>query len=1183
MNCTLFPRFRLSWLAVALLALAIPSVGWCSSGAALLLPANYSTGIAGNATFEWTSVEGAEKYYLYVGTSAGSKDVVNSGEITTTGYSGAVLPGGVALYARLWTFVEGRWQYADSTFTTSSLAYLSTPAVGTTNIDPRVAFSWSSVVGVDKYYLYVGTSIGAKDVVDSGEMTSTSYGRVTLPGGVTLYARLWTRANGRWLFTDSSFSTREVVYLTSPADGATNVDTITTLRWSKLSGAQAYFLYVGTTVGGKDVVSTGELAATEFSASSLPAARSLYARIWVKVDGKWTYRDSQFSTSTLVRFTNVRDGQDKLDLAVPLQWAALPDGAIYTVYAGSSPGAYDLLRSGELTTTSWSVRSLPGGRLIYFRLWSKWNGAWRYVDVSATTLPRALLLQPVAGSMTFDPSKPFTWSVVDEVEAYYLYVGSSPGASDLVNSGTTLQTSSAITSLPAGKSVYARLWTRAGAAWRYEDTAFTTRQVAWPFVSRDSKGTTPVDGTITWHPVEGADRYYVYIGRAAGTKDLVNSGELTTNQLSYSNLPGDATLYVRLWTRAGGQWRYVDATIRTQPVVSLTNLTASATDVPTQGFVLQWDSVTNATAYYVYVGSSRGAKDIADSNSLSSGVTSYALPELSPAVSIYIRVFAQVEGVWYWRDVAVSTEARSRLTYPANGAADIDLLELKLTWYPVPLASEYSLAIGSAPGKADLVALTGLTAATVALPDLPGGVPLYVRLGTRVGQSWLYADSSFVGQPVPLFTYPRRYQIGVDRFRAFEWTAVGNAEAYRLTVGTTAGGTDILDTGPISDRSAPVPNLPSTGTVFARIAALVHGAWANFDIAVRMDDALLSPTIVMPSGSYSTVDPRQPLSWIADPVATEFRVSVGTANGLSDVLLVESTRTAFRLVDDLPRGIPLYVEVAARYADGRSVSASTIIVIAAGLISFDERFAVAKRVAAEVRGMADANNMVRAVGNLRDVIRREGKVVANCASYTAALIAAMNDANTGLEARSTTACLNPNTFDCHTLVEVLDPARGIWVVLDPTFGLIIKRTSDGSLATIHDLSMAVRGSRWGDITYEFLTSLGGFYVRNYYLDYPLLFVNVYLPNSQAFIDTPPTTILDYYSYVGSASTEGYDMYAIKCADGASVATILSDGARRTYTCSRLFALTPIFGASSVSLIAGDQPTSGIWRVRRFVF
>src|SRR5205814_9537635 len=71
----------------------------------------------GGQAFAWTTVPNAQAYYLYVGTTQGANNLVNTGEIQTTSYSATTLPTNTLLYPRLWTKVDGVWRYVDRTIT----------------------------------------------------------------------------------------------------------------------------------------------------------------------------------------------------------------------------------------------------------------------------------------------------------------------------------------------------------------------------------------------------------------------------------------------------------------------------------------------------------------------------------------------------------------------------------------------------------------------------------------------------------------------------------------------------------------------------------------------------------------------------------------------------------------------------------------------------------------------------------------------------------------------------------------------------------------------------------------------------------------------------------------------------------------------------------------------------------
>jgi hypothetical protein len=94
-----------------------PSPAPVSAPATLKSPAAGSTLPGSTATFTWNAGSGAQEYWVYVGTSRGSSNLYNRqvGTALSTTVSG--LPrNGQTLYMRLWTRINGAWQYNDYTF-----------------------------------------------------------------------------------------------------------------------------------------------------------------------------------------------------------------------------------------------------------------------------------------------------------------------------------------------------------------------------------------------------------------------------------------------------------------------------------------------------------------------------------------------------------------------------------------------------------------------------------------------------------------------------------------------------------------------------------------------------------------------------------------------------------------------------------------------------------------------------------------------------------------------------------------------------------------------------------------------------------------------------------------------------------------------------------------------------------
>jgi hypothetical protein len=170
--------------------------------------------------------------------------------------------------------------------------------------------------------------------------------------------------------------------MTYPPDRATDVDLSIPIQWTAVLNVQAYYLYVGSARGAKDIVDSGEIVQTSYRVRNLPFG-TVYARLWARVAGVWRYTDSSFSARPLVAtLIYPLNGATDVDLSTSLYWTAFPNVQAYYLYVGSTPGARDLVDTGEMATTSYRVSSLPHGQPVYARLWTKVGGAWRYADTT---------------------------------------------------------------------------------------------------------------------------------------------------------------------------------------------------------------------------------------------------------------------------------------------------------------------------------------------------------------------------------------------------------------------------------------------------------------------------------------------------------------------------------------------------------------------------------------------------------------------------------------------------------------------------------------------------------------------------------------------------------------------------------------------------------------------------------
>jgi hypothetical protein len=168
-----------------------------------------------------------------------------------------------------------------------------------------------------------------------------------------------------------------------------------------------------------------------------------------------------------------------------------------------------------------------------------------------------------------DTAQPFTWVAVGGASEYCLTVGSAKGADDLVNSGPLPagQTSYQVPSLPAGQSLWARVYCSVDGHWSHADVTFTAapNQAALTFPGDGQTGVGS-ERPFSWSKVPWAINYWLTVGTAEGGSDLLNTGPLPASQSDFSALPpfpSGATLYARLLTNDGSNWTYADAVFTT--------------------------------------------------------------------------------------------------------------------------------------------------------------------------------------------------------------------------------------------------------------------------------------------------------------------------------------------------------------------------------------------------------------------------------------------------------------------------------------------------------------------------------------------------------------------------------------------------------------------------------------------
>ena len=285
----------------------------CRSGGVDRSHAGAGTLLTGSsASFTWSAGVDVTLYEFRLGTTGpGSSNVYNSAGATTTALSSGLVSNiptnDAKLYARLYSRINGAWQYNDYTYTefgTPVPAALTAPTAGSTLTGSSATFTWSAGVDVTLYEFRLGTTgPGSSDVYNSAEANTTALtsGLVSnIPANAaTLYARLYSRINGAWQYNDytyTEFGTPAPAVLLTPTPGSTLTGSSATFTWSAGVDVTLYEFRLGTTgPGSSNVYNSAEATTSALSSglvSNIPTnGVKLYARLYSRINGAWQHSD----------------------------------------------------------------------------------------------------------------------------------------------------------------------------------------------------------------------------------------------------------------------------------------------------------------------------------------------------------------------------------------------------------------------------------------------------------------------------------------------------------------------------------------------------------------------------------------------------------------------------------------------------------------------------------------------------------------------------------------------------------------------------------------------------------------------------------------------------------------------------------------------------------------------------
>ncbi|QWX83192.1 BspA family leucine-rich repeat surface protein [Cellulophaga sp. HaHaR_3_176] len=452
----------------------------------------------------------------------------------------------------------------------------------------------------------------------------------------------------------------------------------------------------------------------------------------------------------------------------------------------------------------------------------------------------------------------------------------------------------------------------------------------------------PVNTNITWDAALFAQGYRLTVGTSSGGNDIVDNATIT-NETSYefaADFNTGDTVFVTIipfndegdaigpcteesFTISNTAATIPECTILTAPLHGATDV-AVTTD-------LSWNPISNADAFKITVGTSSGANDILDAEDVGNVNTFDFTSDLPEDSDIFVTIVPYndegdaascTEEIFHTEIIPVPPTC-TNLTTPINRATDVPI-DTQLSWAAVTNATGYLVVVGTTSGGIEVVNNADVIGATTY--DIPGDLQEsrlhYVTIipyndeGDATGcieETFTTGDSTsppscgILSAPVDGAT-----QVALDT--NLSWNGSDSADGYRLTVGTTSGGSDIFtdDLGDVTTYDL-ASDLPENETIFVSIIAYnINGSSSGcaeytFETAGPPE----CTTLISPSNNDNDIAVDTSIEWNAVANADGYKVTVigsnSTANNMTDFEVTSGT--TFDFANDFIQGETVTVTI----------------------------------------------------------------------------------------------------------------------------------------------------------------------------------------------------------------------------------------------------------------------------------
>ncbi|CAM1351319.1 BspA family leucine-rich repeat surface protein [Tenacibaculum insulae] len=977
------------------------------SCAVLNSPSDGATDVSVSTNLSWSSIATSTGYKVSIGTSSGATDVVNNEDV-----------GNVLTYNPTIDFLSNTTYYvtitaynsagdatgcSETSFTTEtvvvipSCAVLNSPSDGTTDVSVSTNLSWSSIAMATGYKISIGTSSGATDVVNNEDVGNVlTYNPTTdFLSNTTYYVTItaYNTAGDATGCLETSFTTETVVVIpsctevTTPSNGTTDVSVSTNLSWSSIATATGYKVSVGTSSGATDVVNdedVGNVLSYNPSIDFLSNTTYYVTIIAYNSAGDATgCSETSFTTETVVVapsctiLNSPSDGATDVSVSTNLSWLSIATATGYKISIGTSSGATDVVNNEDVgNVLIYNPTTDFLSNTTYYVTITAYNSAGDATGCSETSFTTetvvvipscAVLNNPSDGTTDVSVSTNLSWSSIATATGYKVSVGTSSGATDVVNNedvGNVL-IYNPTTDFLSNTTYYVTIiaYNSAGNATGCVETSFTTETVvvipSCAILNNPSDGTTDVSVStnLSWSSIATATGYKVSIGTSSGATDVVNNEDVG-NVLTYNptiDFLSNTTYYVTItaYNSAGDATGCSETSFTTETVVVIPSCAVlnSPSDGTTDVSVstnLSWSSIAMATGYKISIGTSSGATDVVNNEDVGNVLTYNPTTDFLSNTTYYVTITAYNTAgdatgcleTSFTTETVVVIPSCTEVTTPSNGTTDVSV-STNLSWSSIATAAGYKVSVGTSSGATDVVNDEDVGNVLSYNPsiDFLSNTTYYVTIiaYNSAGDATGCSETSFTTETVvvapscTILNSPSDGATDVSVSTNLSWLSIATATGYKISIGTSSGATDVVNNEDVGNVLTYNPSIDFLSNTTYYVTIIAYNSAGNatgcVETSFTTETVVVIPSCAIlnsPSDGTTDVSVSTNLSWLSIATATGYKISIGTSLGATDVVNNEDVGNVltYSTMTDFLSNTTYYVTITAYNSAGDATGCS---------------------------------------------------------------------------------------------------------------------------------------------------------------------------------------------------------------------------------------------------------------------